>query len=68
MGTNDRPGQGDSVFNTPMGGESARTRATDDEDVEGHKARPATDDEDVEGHKARPATDDEDVEGHSRTR
>jgi hypothetical protein len=49
MGTTDRPGPGDSVFK-PMGGESARTRATDDEDVEGHVKQRATDDEDVEGH------------------
>ena len=77
----DRPGDGDSVYQR-MGGEGVKQRATDDEDVEGHKFQPSSakervqpDDEDVEGHKFQPSSakeratpEDEDVEGHAKQR
>ena len=56
MGSQDKPTRESGVWR-PMGGEGAVQRASDDDDVEGHKLqeraaqRGTPDDDDVEGHK-----------------
>jgi hypothetical protein len=76
MGQQDKPTRESGVWR-PMGGEGATQRASDDDDVEGHKfqeraSQRVGDDEDVEGHKfqerasQRVEGDDDDVEGHKQ--
>ena len=82
MGEQDKPTRDSGVWR-PMGGEGAAQRASDDDDVEGHKfmeraaQRGTPDDDDVEGHAAqrgsqraaqRGTPGDDDVEGHAAQR
>ena len=71
MGEMDKPTRESGVWK-PLGGEGATMKASDDDDVEGHKftlgAQQRVDgDDDVEGHKQQRADEgDDDVEGHKQ--